>query len=144
MIMQIAFVSHILIFVLLRKELIEGTHVKEGVRLSSITSALATLDIFGIFLFIFGVGLITLGTAWGGATYPWTSAQVLAPSVIGGVCFVLFFVYEYLLEPGKVFSRIFPRQVAMLPYSLISRRDILLIAILEFAAGAGKPFIGSG
>ncbi|KAL2007863.1 hypothetical protein VTN00DRAFT_7845 [Thermoascus crustaceus] len=78
----IAFVSHILIFVLLRKELIKGTHFKEGVRRSSITSALATLDVFGIFLFIFGVGLIILGTAWGGATYPWTSAQVLAPLVV--------------------------------------------------------------
>lgn len=89
-------------------------------------------------MFIFGVGLIILGTSWGGSTYPWTSAQVLAPIVVGGVCFILFFVYEYFLEPGRLVSRMFPKQVAMLPYSLFSRMDTLLIAILQFAAGAGK------
>lgn len=116
----------------------EGTHFRKGSRLSSILPALATLDIGGIVLFIFGVGLIILGTSWGGSTYPWTSAQVLAPIVVGGVCFALFFVYEYFLEPGRLVSRMFPKQVAMLPYSLFSRMDTLLIAIMQFAAGAGK------
>ncbi|KKA25045.1 Permeases of the major facilitator superfamily [Rasamsonia emersonii CBS 393.64] len=132
----IAFVSHFTIYFLLRNELVEGTHFRKGSRLSSILPALATLDIGGIVLFIFGVGLIILGTSWGGSTYPWTSAQVLAPIVVGGVCFALFFVYEYFLEPGRLVSRMFPKQVAMLPYSLFSRMDTLLIAIMQFAAGA--------
>ncbi|KAL1970569.1 hypothetical protein VTN77DRAFT_4213 [Rasamsonia byssochlamydoides] len=136
MCMQIAFISHFAIYFLLRNELVEGTHFRKGSRWSSILPALATLDVGGIILFIFGVGLIILGTAWGGSTYPWTSAQVLAPIVVGGVCFVLFFIYEYLLEPGRLVNRMFPKQVAMLPYSLFSRTDTLLVAILQFAAGA--------
>lgn len=135
---QIAFVSHFIIFFLLRNELLEGTYFRKGARRSAILPALATVDIFGTILFIFGVGLIILATAWGGSTYPWTSAHVLAPLIIGAVCFLLFFVYEYFLEPGRLFSRIFPSHVAMLPYSFFSRWDTLLLAILQFAAGAGE------
>lgn len=96
------------------------------------------MDIGGTLLFIFGVGLVILGTAWGGSTYPWVSAQVLAPIIVGGVCFACFFVYEYLLEPGRLLARVFPRQVPMVPYSLFSRLDTLLIAILVFSGGAGE------
>jgi hypothetical protein len=136
--MQIAFVSHFVIYFLLHKELMEGTHFRRGSRWRSILPGLATLDIGGTILFIFGVGLIILGTAWGGSAYPWTSPQVLAPVVVGSVCLVLFFIYEYLLEPGHLIARVFPKQAAMLPYTLFSRVDTLLIAILEFAAGAGE------
>ncbi|KAN0077834.1 hypothetical protein V8E54_006138 [Elaphomyces granulatus] len=137
---QIAFVSHFIIFFLLRNELLEGTYFRKGARRSAILPALATVDIFGTILFIFGVGLIILATAWGGSTYPWTSAHVLAPLIIGAVCFISFFVYEYFLEPGRLFSRIFPSHVAMLPYSFFSRWDTLNLAILQFAAGAGIYF----
>jgi hypothetical protein len=89
-------------------------------------------------LFIFGIGLVILGTSWGGSTYSWTSAAVLVPIVIGGVLFVLFFVYEYLLEPGNVLSRVFPKQVPMIPFSMFSRLDTGLVALLNFSAGAGE------
>ncbi|CRG90368.1 Multidrug resistance protein 3 [Talaromyces islandicus] len=132
----IAFISQIAIYFLLYKELLPGTHFRKGSRWSSILPGLATLDIGGTILFIFGVGLIILGTAWGGSTYPWVSAQVLAPIIVGGICFALFFVYEYLLEPGRLLARVFPRQAPMIPYTLFSRLDTLLIAILDFASGA--------
>lgn len=134
---QIAFLSHVLIYVLLRHELVEGTLFRKGSRLASILPALATLDIFGTILFIFGVGLVILGTAWAGSTYAWSSSEVVVPIAVGGVCFILFFVYEALLEPGRVFARIFPKQTPMLPYSIFSRRDMLWLAILQFAAGGG-------
>lgn len=114
-----------------------GTHFKKGSRLSSFFPALATLDIFGTIFFIFGVGLMILGTAWAGSTYAWSSPQVVAPIAVGGVCLVLFFVYEYLLEPGRIFARIFPKQSPMLPYRLFQKKDMLWLAILQFAAGAG-------
>lgn len=117
----------------------EGTHFRTGSRLTSILPALATLDIFGTILFIFGVGLVILGTAWGGSSYPWTSSEVIAPIAVGGVCFILFFIYEYLLEPGRLFARIFPKQNPMMPYRIFSRRDTLWLAILNFSAGAGTP-----
>lgn len=116
-----------------------GTHFKKGSRLSSFLPALATLDILGTILFIFGVGLIILGTAWGGSTYAWSSHQVIVPIAIGGVCLVLFFVYEYLLEPGRLFARLFPKQTPMLPYRLFKKKDMLWLSILQFSAGAGKP-----
>ncbi|OJJ08822.1 hypothetical protein ASPVEDRAFT_156423 [Aspergillus versicolor CBS 583.65] len=131
----IAFVSHIIIYIVLRNELKQGTYSRSGTRLSSLLPALATLDIIGTILFVFGVGLIILGTSWGGSSYPWVSAQVLAPIVVGGVCFVLFFVYEYFLENGAL-RRIFPTQTPMIPYSMFKRLDTLWLAILQFAAGA--------
>ncbi|GLA76418.1 hypothetical protein AtubIFM55763_007991 [Aspergillus tubingensis] len=133
----IAVLSHIMIFVLLRDDLVEGTMFKKGSRWSSILPALATIDLGGSVLFIFGVGLIILATTWGGATYPWSSPQVLAPLIIGAICFIAFFVYEYLLEPGKLFARIFPKHVAMLPYSLFERRDTIWLAIVNFSTGVG-------
>ncbi|KAL4926682.1 putative MFS multidrug transporter [Aspergillus undulatus] len=131
----IAFVSHIIIYLLLRKELKAARYPHRGSNLSSFLSALATIDIIGTILFLFGVGLIILGTAWGGSTYPWTSAKVLAPLIVGGVCFVFFFCYEYLLEMGT-FARILPAQKPMLPYSLFKKLDTLWLAILQFSAGA--------
>ncbi|KAM0121946.1 hypothetical protein ACP6JC_001265 [Aspergillus fumigatus] len=107
-----------------------------GSRWSALLPALATLDIVGAVLFIFGVGLIILGTAWGGSTYPWSSPEVLVPLIVGGVCFALFFVYECFLEPDRLFARMFPKQVPMLPYSMFARRDTIWLAVLEFSSGA--------
>ncbi|OOF97289.1 hypothetical protein ASPCADRAFT_165939 [Aspergillus carbonarius ITEM 5010] len=132
----IAVISHILIFVLLRNDLVEGTMLRKGSRWSSVLPALATVDIGGSVLFIFGVGLIILAVTWGGATYSWSAKQVLAPLIVGAICFIAFFVYEYLLEPGRLFARIFPKHVATLPYSLFERRDTIWLAILNFSTGA--------
>ncbi|RAL06804.1 putative MFS multidrug transporter, partial [Aspergillus homomorphus CBS 101889] len=130
--------GHILIYVLLRHDLVEGSMFKKGSRWSSVLPALATVDVGGSVLFIFGVGLIILATTWGGATYSWSAPQVLAPLIVGAVCFVVFFLYEYLLEPGRLCARVFPRHVAMLPYSLFERRDTIWLAILNFATGAAS------
>lgn len=127
-----------MIFFSLRKELVAGTHFSKGSRRSHFLSGLATIDIGGTLLFIFGVGLIILGISWGGATYPWTSAAVLAPLVIGAVLFIIFFIYEYLLEPGRALARLFPQQTPMIPSSLFKNRDTIVLAIIEFATGAGK------
>ncbi|OAL67673.1 MFS multidrug transporter [Trichophyton rubrum] len=102
----------------------------------SFIPGLATIDIGGTFLFVFGVGLLILGTAWGGVTYPWTHAAVLTPLVIGSILFVFFFVYEYLLEPGRVFGRLLPQQSPMIPSDIIKNRDTIVLAIIEFATGA--------
>ncbi|KAA8643501.1 putative MFS multidrug transporter [Aspergillus tanneri] len=100
----IAFFSHILIYFLLRKELVEGTIFRRGSRMSSLLPALATLDVFGSALFIFGIGLIILATAWGGAAYAWTAPQVLGPLIVGAICFVLFFVYYMADDSTAMFS----------------------------------------
>ncbi|PGH19189.1 hypothetical protein AJ80_04160 [Polytolypa hystricis UAMH7299] len=128
--------AHVAIFMLLRKELIGGTYFTKGSRRSSFLQGLATVDVGGTILFILGVGLIILATAWGGATYPWLSPTVLIPLIAGSILFIIFFIYEYLLEPGRLVARIFPHQNAMLPFSLFEKRDLTLLAILQFSAGA--------
>ncbi|OJD18915.1 hypothetical protein AJ78_01101 [Emergomyces pasteurianus Ep9510] len=130
----IAFFAHFAIFFLLRKELVRGTHLARNT--SSMLSGLATVDFGGTILFILGIGLLILGTSWGGATYPWASAAVLVPLISGSIFFILFFVYEYYLEPGRALSRIFPQQTPMVPFPLFKIKDTSLLAILTFATGA--------
>ncbi|KAK2733967.1 hypothetical protein FQN57_001904 [Myotisia sp. PD_48] len=132
---MIAVIAHIAIFFLLRKELVGGSHFTKGNRRVNFLPGLATIDIGGTILFIFGVGLIILATSWGGVTYAWTDAAVLAPLVIGSIMFGLFFVYEYYLEPGRVLGRLFPQQTPMIPSSLLTK-DTVVLALLEGAAGA--------
>ncbi|EER29299.1 Major Facilitator Superfamily protein [Coccidioides posadasii C735 delta SOWgp] len=132
----VAFVAHIAIFVVLRKELVGGTYFTKGSRRSSFLEGLGTVDIGGTLLFICSVSLIIIGTSWGGATYPWTSPAVLAPLIIGSILFVLFFIYEYLLGPGRILARCFPSQTVMIPSELFRKRDMVVLAIIEFATGA--------
>ncbi|KAI1980619.1 hypothetical protein LOZ53_002930 [Ophidiomyces ophidiicola] len=132
----VAFFAHILIFFLLRKELVNGTHFTKNSRRSLFMDGLSTVDVGGTFLFVTSVCLIIIGTSWGGATYPWSSAAVLAPLIIGAILFVIFFLYEWLLSPGRFLSRCFPMQTAMIPSELFHKRDTAVLAIIEFATGA--------
>lgn len=131
-------VSHILLFFILRNELLEGTYFHKGSKWSAIFPALATLDIGGVVLFIVAVGLIILGTSWGGSTFPWASVQVLVPIIVGGTLLPVFFLYEFLLSDGRILARLFPQQSPMLPLNLFSRKDTIVIAVIQFSAGAGE------
>lgn len=86
-------------------------------------------------LFLWGLGLLSLALTWGGGTYPWNSAVVLAPLIIGGVLSIGWILYEYSMLPGLLMSRIFPRQRAMMPWELLSQRDIGLLFLINFATG---------
>lgn len=132
--------SHVAIFILLRKDLVGGTHFTKGSRRHTFLAGLATIDVGGTALFICGVGLIIIGTSWGGATYPWTAVEVLIPLIVGSVLFVLFFIYEYFLAPGRILARAFPQQAPMIPSSLFAKTDATVLVIVEFATGAGKEF----
>ncbi|KZF21408.1 major facilitator superfamily transporter MFS-1 [Xylona heveae TC161] len=132
----VAVLAHVIIFVLLRKELVKGTYQVQPRGERSFISAIAGIDYGGTLLFIFGVGLLILATAWGGSTYAWSSGAVLGTLIPGAILFVLFFLYEFLLEPGKPLARAFPRQIAMIPFSLFQKKDTFLLALLQAATGA--------
>lgn len=104
--------------------------------LSRLASGLATLDIGGAFFFIAGIGLIILGTSWGGSSYPWSSAGVIAPLVVGSVLCIVFVVYEKMLEPGRPLARAFPNVQAMVPWSILKEKDVVIICIIAAATGA--------
>ncbi|KAK4235818.1 major facilitator superfamily domain-containing protein [Achaetomium macrosporum] len=97
---------------------------------------LGTIDFGGQLLFLWGFGLLVLAFTWGGGTYPWDSAAVLAPLVIGGVLAAAWFVYEWAMVPGRVMARVFPMQKAMMPWQLLMQRDIGLLLVVNFANGA--------
>ncbi|ETN38365.1 uncharacterized protein HMPREF1541_06400 [Cyphellophora europaea CBS 101466] len=105
-------------------------------RLDALISGCASLDLGGAFLFIAGVALIILGTSWGGSSYPWSSAGVIAPLVIGAVLFIGFIIYEKLLEPGKPLARLFPRTKAMVPFDILLEKDVALVCVIAAATGA--------
>jgi predicted MFS family arabinose efflux permease len=103
---------------------------------TALVSGLAALDLGGAAFFIAGVALVILGTSWGGSTYPWTHAGVIAPLVIGAVLFVAFLIWEKLLEPGRLLARHMPRVRAMIPFSILKEKDVALVCVLAAATGA--------
>lgn len=53
------------------------------------------LDFVGLLLFGGGLTVFLIGIGFGGNPYPWTSATVLSPIIIGGACaFVAFPLWE--------------------------------------------------
>ncbi|KAL6413801.1 putative multidrug transporter [Ilyonectria robusta] len=141
--LPVAVVALVVIFFFLRKELLgpqpipELDETVETGRRTKFTARLKTIDVGGQLLFIIGFGLIILALTWGGATYPWASAAVITPLVIGCIFAGGFVYWEFLLAPGNYLSEKMPWQRAMLPWALLSNRDIILLFYCECATGVG-------
>jgi MFS family permease len=139
--LPVVVVAIISVFFLLRKLLVgpqplpqhEGRDFAR--RSHRLLARLATIDYIGQLLFLFGLGLLTLAFTWAGGSYPWTSAQVLAPLVLGAILTPAWLAYEYLLAPGNMMARLFPSQKPMIPWELISQRDMGLLFIINFVVG---------
>jgi hypothetical protein len=133
----IAVLSHVLIFVLMRKELQKGrVALNPGdSRRTGYIAGLGHIDWIGMITFIFGIGLIILAVQWGGTSYAWDSPATIVPLAIGGVLVIIFFAHEYLLGPGRLMARIFTRQAAMIPSTLFRKKDTTLLMIINFSAG---------
>ena len=133
----------IAIFLFLRKHLIgpqpipELQETTETGRRATMMARLKTIDFGGQVLFILGLGLIILGLTWGGATYPWSSPAVIVSLVLGGMLTVCFVFWERQMASGRFLSRMFPTQRAMIPWPLISTRDMGLLFYTECATGMG-------
>ncbi|KAF2856133.1 MFS general substrate transporter [Plenodomus tracheiphilus IPT5] len=131
----VAVLAMALIFFLMRGELVQGrTNSGESKRAGYI-NGLAIIDWPGMIMFIIGVGCIILAIQWGGTEYSWSSAPVIIPLVVGVVLTIVFFGYEYLLGPDRTVSRLFPRQVPMIPSTLFRKKDVALLLIINFSAG---------
>ncbi|KAF2183900.1 MFS general substrate transporter [Zopfia rhizophila CBS 207.26] len=61
----------------------------------SVMKAIWSFDPVGSLAYVFGVTLLLLGLNWGGGSYPWKSAYVLAPLIIGILLLAFFGVYEW-------------------------------------------------
>lgn len=139
--LPICVVSLVIVFFIVRKELLgpqpiaELDETAETGRRTKFTARLKTIDYGGQILFIIGFGLIILGLTWGGASYPWKSAAVIASLVLGVIFAVCFIVWEYMLAPGNPLSLVLPYQKPMLPWVMLCNRDVLLLSACEFASG---------
>ncbi|EAQ83590.1 hypothetical protein CHGG_09994 [Chaetomium globosum CBS 148.51] len=107
-----------------------------GTPLGRFLARLATVDFGGQLLFLWGLGLLVLGFTWAGSTYAWDSAAVLVTLVVGAVLTVAWLVYEWAMVPGRVMSRVFPMQTAMMPWQLLMQKDVGLMMGINFANGA--------
>ena len=102
---------------------------------SRFLARLSFIDYGGQVLFLWGLGLLILALTWGGGTYPWNSPAVLVPLVVGSLLTVGWIVYERSMSPGFLMSRVFPNQVPMIPWELLSQRNIVLLFFINFTAG---------
>ncbi|RAL02180.1 trichothecene efflux pump [Aspergillus ibericus CBS 121593] len=75
-------------------------------------AGLKKFDYFGFILYASGLILVLLGLSWGGSSYAWHSAHVVAVLVIGFVCLVAFALYETFV----------PLEQPLLPMSLLRNR----------------------
>ncbi|KAK2591181.1 hypothetical protein QQS21_011137 [Conoideocrella luteorostrata] len=134
-------VAVVVTVLVLRSELLgpqpipELDETAETGRRTKFLARLKTIDVGGQVLFVVGFGLIVLALTWGGVTYAWDSAAVIV-SLVLGVGFVMVFVaWERLLAPGRILGRLFPSQRAMIPWGMLTNRDVGLIFYTEIATG---------
>ena len=142
--LPIAIVAIFLVFSLLRTELLGprpllgledrdmSTHYRR------VFARLLTIDYGGQILFLLGLGLLSLALTWGGGTFSWNSTAVLTPLLMGSILTGCWVLYEHSMSPGFVMSRIFPSQRAMMPWEMLSHRDIGLLFIINFAVGMSQ------
>ncbi|KAK3672123.1 hypothetical protein LTR78_008094 [Recurvomyces mirabilis] len=91
----------------------------------TLSDELKELDLGGIILYVAGFFLFLLGLAWGGSVYPWTSAYVLAPLIIGFAVLVAFVLYESLMDLRR----------PLIPMHLFRQLDFVLMNVLSAVGG---------
>lgn len=58
----------------------------------------------GNFLIISSSSAVVIALSWGGVRFPWTSARVLVPLIVGLVGILSFFFYEALVAVEPLVS----------------------------------------
>lgn len=58
----------------------------------------------GIFLVTASTCSVAIALTWGGAVFPWSSARVLAPLILGAIGFLGFLAYEGLVAKMPLVS----------------------------------------
>lgn len=85
---------------------------------------LRQLDWIGYGILICGLVLFSLGLSWAQNPYPWTSANVLAPFLVGSVLAIIFILYESL-----------GRKDGMVHHGLFKHRNFALALVCIFVEG---------
>ena len=139
--LPVGIASILVVASLLRHELLGPQPLRDteghdmATRRGRFLARLSTVDYGGQTFFLWGLGLLILALTWGGGTYPWNSPAVLVPLVAGSILSVGWIFYERSMSPGSLMSCIFPNQTPMIPWELLSQRDILLLFYINFTTG---------
>ncbi|KAI0174462.1 fungal trichothecene efflux pump [Pestalotiopsis sp. NC0098] len=80
---------------------------------------LKRIDYVGGFASISGMILFMAGMQWGGYQYPWSSAHVIAPLVLGAALLVVFVVWEAKFAPYPMFPRRLNQAPSILIWTLV-------------------------
>jgi MFS family permease len=129
------------VVIILSKEVI-GPQPLSGVddrtvssRRSRTLKRLMVLDYGGQAFFLSGLVLLILALTWAGGAYPWGSVRVILPLILGAALVVAWVIYEYSMAPHHTMSRVFPLQQAMMPWNVLSQKDIGLLFWINFSEG---------
>lgn len=95
---------------------------------------LKRIDYVGGILSISGMLLFMMGLQWGGYNYPWTSAHVLVPLLLGALLVVCFFVWEGWFASHPMFPTRLKRESRVLTMTLV----ITAIRYADFALASPK------
>ncbi|KAJ2653282.1 hypothetical protein IWW40_000649 [Coemansia sp. RSA 1250] len=90
----------------------------------SAMSKLKRIDFVGIFAVVSGIVLLQLGLIWGGQDYPWKSAAVIVPMVLGLLLLIAFVLIEWKLPAEPV-----------MPLRLFKRRNTTLMLLCQIFFG---------
>ncbi|KAI6086524.1 MFS general substrate transporter [Hypoxylon rubiginosum] len=96
--------------------------------------ALARIDYVGTCIFIGSVTAILLGLVMGGVAFPWKSANIITPIVIGGVGWIAFHVYEstgFCKDP-VIPNRLFSNRTSIAGFLMAFDGALLLYWVIWF------------
>lgn len=82
------------------------------------------IDIVGIFFACAALIFLLIPISGGGSTYPWDSPLVIAMFVVGGVCFIVFFIVEATLP-----------ELPMIPLVLFKNYTLSILLLSTFLFG---------
>jgi hypothetical protein len=83
-------------------------------------------DFVGVLLFIGGTTVLLLGISWGGVSYPWKSAGVIVPIIIGFLTLIIFGFWETY---AKLAEPVIPTRLFR------NFRGFTVVLIAEFVSG---------
>ena len=100
---------------------------------TSIREKLKRVDYLGIFIFVGSATSFLFGLTSGGVLFPWTSANVIVPLVLGVLGMVLFwYVEDYVVKEPMMPMRIFKERTAFAGYINTWVHGLILWSVIYY------------
>ncbi|PSS06598.1 hypothetical protein PHLCEN_2v3656 [Hermanssonia centrifuga] len=110
----------------------------------SIKAKLARVDWLGNLIIIAGTTLAIVGLTFGGIRFPWVSAQVLAPLIIGVLTIIGFIMYERYIpgEPAVPWA-VISNRTSLAGYMTTMAHGIIMISLIYYLPVYFQATLGS-